>query len=163
MNRPHLEILSEHASRQAWQLCIREAERSPMHKFGTGAVLLDRRGRTISSGCSHRHSGNMALASVHAELHCLRRAPNDLRGATILLYTVGKSGSAARSSRPCLACARNLVHRGVERAVYPVRTSRGWRIEEDDLCDSEQSLVYGSDQFETHHCFARANKRALVA
>lgn len=139
---PPEELLERYAPLEAWEEARRQAERSPMGYYGTGAVLLDRSGGRIVAGCAHP-SPDGGMVSTHAERHCLRQASYlDLRDAVCLIYTVSsRSGGCAWTSKPCLHCARALVKRGVRRALYPRRTSSGrWLIEEDDMQDALRPL-----------------------
>lgn len=148
-SKPSLELLSRYAPAEAWLEAIRQATRSPMGYYGTGAVLLDRSGGHLFSGCAHP-SPDGRMASTHAERHCLRQASHlDLREALCLVYTrSSRSGGCAWTSRPCFHCARALVKRGVRRALYPRRREDGsWSIEEDDMCDILEGRVFSESPF----------------
>lgn len=130
-------LLSDWAPLRAWEEARRQAARSPMGYYGTGAVLLSRAGKILSAGCAHP-SPDGRMVSTHAERHCLRQVPHrDLRGSLCLVYTRSlRSGGCAWTSRPCLHCARALVKRGVSAAIYPVRGENGlWSIAEDKMTD----------------------------
>jgi tRNA(Arg) A34 adenosine deaminase TadA len=134
---PSSELLANYAPLSAWRQAQRQAQRSPMGYYRTGAVLIDHRGEIISMGCSHP-SPDGQMASTHAERHCLGQAANsDLRRSLCLLYTrSARSGGCAWTSRPCYNCAWALAKRGVQAAIYPRRTESGlWTIEVDRLDD----------------------------
>ena len=101
------------------------ALRSPLLRFHTGAVLLDRAGRIISSGWSHRSETRMASTpySIHAEHHALRRAGVDVDGGTAIVATRSRRGNWT-NSRPCPECARLLADAGIEHVIYT--TPEGW-------------------------------------
>lgn len=133
-------LLANYAPLAAWERTQRQAQRSPMGYYRTGAVLIDQRGEIIAMGCSHP-SPDGQMASTHAERHCLGQAANvDLRRALCLLYTrSSRSGGCAWTSRPCHNCAWALAKRGVQAAIYPRRTETGlWTIEVDGLADIDR-------------------------
>lgn len=134
---PPLQLLANYAPAAAWEQAQRQAQRSPMGYYRTGAVLLNRQGEVLAAGCAHP-SPESGMLSTHAERHCLLQASNiDLRDAICLVYTrSSRSGGCPQSSRPCLHCAWGLAKRGVRAALYPRRTSLGlWTVEVDELDD----------------------------
>ena len=102
------------------------AERSPLVRFHTGCVIVDKKGRIIATGWSHRSETRMASTpfSIHAEHHALRRAGVDVSGGTAVIATKSRKGNWT-NSKPCPECARLLRAAGIENVIHT--TSEGWR------------------------------------
>lgn len=149
-SRPPSSLLERYAPAEAWREAERQAERSPMGYYGTGAVILHRSGEILSAGCAHP-SPDGQMVSTHAERHCLRQVPRlDLRQSVCLVYTRStRSGGCAWTSKPCLHCARALVKRGVRSAIYPVRLQSGiWSVVVDPMLDAlENKSLAGKPGF----------------
>ena len=101
------------------------AERSPLLRFHTGCVIVDKKGRIISTGWSHRSETRMASTpySIHAEHHALRRAGVGVSGGTAIVATKSRRGNWT-NSMPCRECARLLEDAGIEHVVFT--TPGGW-------------------------------------
>jgi len=158
LREPHEVLLAEAASLPHWRLARAEALRSPMTRYGVGAVLLNSKGELLSKGCSHTPAQNYGMASIHAEAHALSRAKHlDLRGAICLVYTLNrKRTGCAHSSKPCQSCAELLVKRGVAMAVYARRDRRNrWQLEFDQL----ENVLDASPRGDSSLVFARHLKR----
>lgn len=56
-------------------------------------------------------------ATVHAEVAAIRKAGGSLKGATIYVSRVGKSGRT-RLSRPCENCMKAIIDAGIKSIVY---------------------------------------------
>lgn len=100
-------------------LALRLARRSPLSRYGTGAVLLDNNGSVVGTGWSH--PGDYQLdryRSVHAELHALGRLRFATTPRTCIIATWSHRGRQATIARPCRECARLLVAAGVETVRY---------------------------------------------
>ena len=104
------------------------AERSPLLRFHTGCVIVDKKGRIITTGWSHRSETRMASTpfSIHAEHHALRRAGVDVSGGTAVVATKSRKGNWT-NSKPCPECARLLKDAGIENVIYT--TPKGWQID----------------------------------
>lgn len=128
-SRPSSALLASSAPPYAWDAAIHQANRSPMIRFKVGAALFHpNREEIIGKGCSHpdiQHS--KALASIHAERHAIHNVyrKSDLEGGWICIYTFGRRGGCAWSSRPCYSCAHSLYRAGIERVLYAERTGSG--------------------------------------
>lgn len=145
-SKPDIELLVDFAPKEVWLRAEREAARSPMPNFKTGAVIFDiRTGKILSASCSYPHGkSNMATVNEHAETSALGLVRHlDLRRAAIAIYTLNKTHKGcAWSSAPCAHCAYNLSRRGVDHAVYAVRTDAGWQIRQDDLVLEDNPAVH---------------------
>jgi tRNA(Arg) A34 adenosine deaminase TadA len=159
-SQPSLDLLTEFASQEAWIEAIRQAERSPMFKYGIGSVLIDSKQEILVSGCAYPNYNKQQMASTHAEVACLNNASNlDLRGASCLIYTLNSTGNGCPwTSKPCLNCAQRLVKRGVKQAIFAVRRlDGGWKVEVDlleDVIDNKQIITGNKEQI-----FARCLSR----
>lgn len=102
-----------------WDRAIKQARRSNMKTFRTGAVVFDKHGRVLGQGCSFHGDG--PRERTHAEQHALSRmwpALPELR-AKVLVVTLGKAGNFTYSSRPCGFCVNMLRHFNIESVIYP--------------------------------------------
>lgn len=135
----------------------RQAERSTLRRFRTGAVLVDGKGNLVSKGCSNRM--NALDRSVHAEEHCLSTLymSDSSKDLTCVIVTLTRSGNWASSSRPCARCVHLLSKNGVSRVVYPERTNDGDFVINDE---SVESLVERSKNLSINETFA---KRMYIA
>jgi tRNA(Arg) A34 adenosine deaminase TadA len=159
-SQPSLELLSEFSDLNAWKEAIRQAERSPMFKYGIGAVLIDNKQDILASGCAYPNYNKQQMASTHAEIDCLRKASNlDLRGTSCLIYTLNNTGNGCPwTSKPCLNCAQRLVKRGVKQAIFAVRQLDGsWAVEIDPLKDviDNKQIISGKKEQIFARCLSR--------
>lgn len=88
---------------------LREAQKSPHHTF-KHATLVFKGGALFATGYNHdeRHSEVVALGKLW---------PGDARGATVVNVRIKKSGKVGMS-KPCLACQKILLDRGVGKCYY---------------------------------------------
>jgi len=116
-------------------LAHRMAQRSPVRRFQTGAVIY-KNGEILGTGWSHASDRNMACyRSMHAELHALSRCDvRDTIGSTIAIVTLSRKSGNRTDGTPCLFCLRNIKKFGIERIVCTV-TGGGHRVIEVDLLD----------------------------
>lgn len=115
-----------------WKNAIKQARRSTLHTFKTGAILFDSRSyEIIDSGCSYYHGADLIKPTVHAEEEALRyyRGGRTAKGLSMFIATIGKAGNLAYSSRPCGACAFRMWEAEVDKVFYPERINSGeWVI-----------------------------------
>jgi deoxycytidylate deaminase len=123
MNKPDDLFLEESLPIELWEAAEKQAKRSTLNKFKTGAVIFDKDMNIIGRGCSHDKDGHY-LPTVHAEYEALRdsygaRNYGEQRviGQGIVIVSINKAKNYTYSSRPCLRCAAEL-HLGNIRYVY---------------------------------------------
>jgi len=129
MNRPASHILKDTADLKLWQEAERQALRSHLKAHRTGAVIFDKRGRILSTGCSH--IGPNKSRWTHAEEHaCSRMWPAlETLSAHCIIVTVNKNGHWACSSRPCAMCINMLNHYNIQYATYAEKCNDGsWEV-----------------------------------
>lgn len=99
-------------------LAHKMAERSPVRRFQTGAVLF-KNGKVLSSGWSHASDRNMTCyRSMHAELHALSRCDSrDAVGSSIAIVTLSRKSGNRTDGTPCFFCLRNLKKVGIEKII----------------------------------------------
>ena len=126
---PNDELLHTSAPLDIWDICKKEANRSPMKKFKVGAVIF-KSDEIIGTGCAHpSHETYQTSCTLHAERHALRRSnAKVLEGAWIAIYTLTSAGGCAWSSRPCYGCALALYNKDIERIIFPERKDNSWDI-----------------------------------
>lgn len=83
--------------------------------FRLGAVLI-RRKAVIAAG-RNRNVNACGLNSIHAEMDAVFKCKRPPRDAHLIVVRVLRDGSLAMS-KPCDACARALVRRGVRVVTY---------------------------------------------
>jgi deoxycytidylate deaminase len=101
-------------------LAERAATRSPLPRFQTGCVIVNR-DELVTLGWSHTSSVKLACyRSVHAELHALGRCDQRaLKGATISIVTLSRKSGNRTDAMPCLHCMRNIVRVGINKIIIP--------------------------------------------
>jgi deoxycytidylate deaminase len=101
---------------------IRIAKRSPIRTHKTGAVIYDNKGGIISRGWSHPTTALVTTPrSMHAEMHAIMRAPpGTLRGSTIAVATLTRSGHIT-SGKPCCSVLKLIQHVGIKEIIYTER------------------------------------------
>lgn len=113
---------------EVWAEAERQARRSPLLKFRTGAVLWTPGNGVISTGTSHHTEQAMSrVSSMHAEHHALRRASN-AAGAEIVVVAIGAPGNWTHSACPCYSCARMLLARNIAMVHYALWNGRVWQV-----------------------------------
>lgn len=122
---------------------LRKATLRSTHKrHMTGCIILNKKGKVISDGCSHSSSLRLnELRSIHAEIHALGRGRHsDLNGAIAYVETIARKSGNVTMSKPCLTCAIALRTAGIKEVIYSL-PQRGSFIEtgllnlEDNLSD----------------------------
>lgn len=96
-------------------------------KYMHSAVILDRKGRIISTGRNYfagkqiEVDGEYINKTIHAEVHALSKVNiRRLDNATIINY--GRTNVAAILSRPCDNCWTILERLGFAKVFYTVRS-----------------------------------------
>lgn len=112
-----------------WLAAEKQALRSNLSNFRTGCAVYDRRGRILSTGCSHasERSSRWTHAGEHA---CGRMRPALSKlDAHCVVVTVTKGGGWAWSSRPCARCANTLYQYNIAKVSYAERCNDGtWEV-----------------------------------
>lgn len=120
-----IDVLPKHIVDEVYK----QAERSTLKTFKTGAVLFNStNGEIMGKGCSHHTEDFIPTNThtVHAEVHSLKKADWKGKGAwNMLVLSVGKQGNPAYSSKPCYSCANIMATYGVEMVYYPERLNDG--------------------------------------
>jgi cytidine deaminase len=116
-------------------LAHRMAQRSPVRRFQTGAVLF-KNGEVVSTGWSHASDRNMAnYRSMHAEMHAISRSDvRDATGSTIAIVTLSRKSGNRTDGTPCLFCLRNIQKFGIEK-ILCTTTGGGSKVIYADLLD----------------------------
>lgn len=116
-------------------LAHRIAQRSPVRRFQTGAVI-EKNGVILSTGWSHASDRNMACyRSMHAELHAISRCDvRDTVGSTIVIVTLSRKSGNRTDGTPCLFCLRSIQKFGIEKIICTT-TGGGSKVIYADLLD----------------------------
>ena len=100
------------------------AEKSDGFRARVGAVILDKKGRVISSGFNKRkthplqvHYGSIKKPYLHAEMSALVNARK--KGHTIVVARITKNGDLGLA-KPCPVCAAAIADAGIKRVIYTV-------------------------------------------
>lgn len=130
-----------------WEEGVKQAKRSTLRRFKTGAVVFHMKsGYIIGGGCSHIAEDN-DINTTHAERHALRNTYGERNyGGNskwgeygILIVSLGRSGNFTYSSRPCLKCAKELDNDNIASVYWPERLNNGdWVVN----CESPADLVF---------------------
>lgn len=124
---PGKNIRSKYLPIWMWDLAEKQAMRSTLKTFKTGAIITDGHS-VISKGCSHQRDKPLPRLHCHAEEHCLSRVGR-VSGLTCLVVTINKSGNYAWSSKPCQFCTNLMFNAGIERVIYAERDNSGdWSV-----------------------------------
>ena len=120
-------ILHKEFSITIWDEAYKQAGRSTLKKYKTGAVVF--KGEEVYlKGCSHVKENNGPHASIHAEQHCIETARQqklDVSGLEMFILCLNKSGNPAFSSKPCYSCAINMGTIPIEYVYYLERMNDG--------------------------------------
>jgi deoxycytidylate deaminase len=112
------------------------AGRSPMKRFGVGAVIVNGN-KEVSTGWCHQSDLQLTeYISIHAETHAIYRAnPKDLDGATIYIVTRSVKSNNRSIGKPCVRCAAMIHDAGIERIVYSIGNNEFgvWEIGDEPL------------------------------
>ncbi len=85
-------------------------------------AVIVKKNRIISIGHNRRASPMMKREgqhTIHAEHDAIRRAKEDLRGASMYIMRFNKHGNA-RLSKPCVRCIRRIYRSGITKVYYSV-------------------------------------------
>ena len=133
MRSPAPNILAQHAPLDIWRLAEKQANRSVLKLFKTGAIIFDSYGKVVSKGCSHMKENWAPRPNIHAEQDALLKSGN-VSGMTCLIVTINKSGNHACSSKPCAFCTHIMHKAGIGRVIYAERTNDGeWSVNDETL------------------------------
>ena len=116
--------------KDAFEIARSKTDDAVVTKYQHSSVILDRKGRVISTGKNH-WAGNLVIAdddadktikkTVHAEINALTKVNiRRLRGATIINYA--KTNVASNNARPCENCWPILKKLGFRKVFYSVRS-----------------------------------------
>src|SRR4051794_16729338 len=104
-----------------WEEAEKQAIRSTLKNYRTGAVIFHKRDYTIlARGCSHIPNGDH-VKSIHAEGHALGIFNKSYSGSYqtgILVVCINKADNYAFSARPCAVCAYRLQTDGIDTIYY---------------------------------------------
>lgn len=140
-NKPSAKNCSEVCDLDYWIEAEKQAMRSTLKTFKTGAIIFSyKTGAIIGRGCSHHKLGS-PRNTIHAEEHALRISygmrnfgedrfkKSDLG---IVIVTLGRSLNYACSSRPCIGCVKQLYY-AVDYVHYAERMNDGsWVINSEE-------------------------------
>lgn len=116
------------------ETAVKQANRSTIETFKTGAVLFDTKSKEIvESGCSHAplYTWLKDKRSVHAEDDILNKTVHikEKSGLSVLVYTLGKAGNPTISSKPCKGCAERLYSSSIDEIHYLERCNdESWTL-----------------------------------
>lgn len=104
----------------------KQARRSTLGNFRTGAVVFNNDYEIISKGCSH-HRAWVGKPSIHAEIDALGIFSGSRSGSglNILIASIGRSGNYTYTSRPCYSCLSRIDKVGISEIYYPERDNVG--------------------------------------
>lgn len=134
-----------------WIEAEKQAYRSTLKNYRTGAVIFHKKDMTIlARGCSHVPQSENVM-SVHAEGHALDNFNKEYSGSFqtgILVVCINKADNYAFSARPCAHCADRLRVGGINTVYYAERINDGtW------ICniESPKELVDRTDKSRTSY------------
>jgi deoxycytidylate deaminase len=130
-------LITATLSKKILDVAVKQANRSTIETFKTGAVLFDKNGNVVESGCSHvpMYTWLKDKRSVHAEDDVLNKIVHvsDRTNLSMLVYTLGKSGNPTYSSKPCNICAERLRDSEINNLYYLERCNNGsWTLNEEN-------------------------------
>ena len=117
-------------------VAVKQANRSTIESFKTGAVLFDKNKNIVEAGCSHvpLYTWLKDKRSVHAEDDVLDKIVHigDRSSLSMLVYTIGRSGNHTYSSKPCKICAERLRNSDISNLYYLEKCNDGsWTLNEE--------------------------------
>lgn len=112
-----------------WEAAHKQASRSSLKTFKTGAIIFKDDFKIVSKGCSH-HTLFRGKPSIHAEANALDsfRGTGSALGLNVLIYTLGRSNRPAFSSRPCYSCLHKMDKVGIKNIYYLEKLNSGWFV-----------------------------------
>lgn len=101
---------------------LKSIDRSTHKRHMTGCVIVNRKNKILSNGCSHSSSFRLnELHSIHAEIHALGRGRHeDLDRAIAYIGTKARKSGNVVNSAPCLTCAIALRAAGIFDVFYTI-------------------------------------------
>lgn len=126
--QPNKDLLQAALPLAIWKEAEKQAQRSPLFRFRTGAAIWHPSNGIVSTGAAH-HTNQMlsSTASVHAEHHALQRA-SSVKGSHIAVVTISNCSSWAHSACPCYSCAKMLEGRGIAEVHYALWSQGKWTV-----------------------------------
>lgn len=123
----------DHAPAHIWEAAEKQALRSPMIRFKTGAIIF-RGSEIVSKGCSHTGVSSTPRRAIHAEQHALRGLSGQEDGLSCLIVTLNRSNNWAGSSKPCAFCVHLMHKAGINDVIYAERDNSGeWSINKEPI------------------------------
>jgi tRNA(Arg) A34 adenosine deaminase TadA len=118
---------------------VKATRRSTHSRYQTGCIIVNRRGKIVSDGCSHSSDRTLKeLRSIHAEIHALGRGRHiDLTNCVAYVVTMARKSRNLVNSAPCYTCAIAMKSAGIEEVIYTLNNDNYKRI---NLNDSLSNL-----------------------
>ena len=91
-------------------------------KYRHGCIIV-KNGKVVSVATNDRRNNPnicsfpKAEAGIHAEQWAIKKSNTDLRGATLFVARVGRSGNPLLS-KPCPACQKAIDSAGIKKVFY---------------------------------------------
>ena len=123
-------------SKSILEVAEKQANRSTIETFKTGAVVFDKNMNIVEAGCSHvpMYTWLRNKRSVHAEDDVLSKIVHveNRSDLNMLVYTLGKSGNPTYSSKPCKICAERIIGSNINKVYYLERCNDDtWTLNEE--------------------------------
>jgi len=107
------------------KLAIEEAKKSN-HQHKVGCIIFDKK-TILSKGYNTSQKSVKKLHpkfqrfpySVHAEVDAIIKARMDLKGCSMLVVRINKSGQL-RLSKPCINCMKYIEYAGIKNIFYTI-------------------------------------------
>jgi deoxycytidylate deaminase len=132
-NRKNDRIIFDHAPMHIWQAAEKQAMRSSLVRFKTGAVIF-RGSEIVSKGCSYVGAASAPRKAIHAEQHALRGISGHEDNLSCLIVTLNRSNNWAGSSKPCAFCVHLMHKAGIDNVIYAERdNSSEWSINKESI------------------------------
>lgn len=102
-------------------ICKTLAKKSNHYRYKFGCFLY-KKNRIISKGYNQLKTDPKSpheFKMLHAEIHCILRSKEDIRGSTLFIYMEKPSGRTG-NSKPCECCHALLKKVGVKGVEYTI-------------------------------------------
>ncbi len=139
------DLLQDALPMATWEEAVKQANRSPLMTFKTGAVIFTKDHDIISKGVSHvAMYQSYPGRSLHAEDHAIRQLKETNSNRGILIVTLGRAGNFTYSSRPCFNCSTRISINEIDWVYFLEKTNEGeWVVN----CETADSLFRRSSPF----------------